>query len=99
MSIRNEDVIAYWIAKLPLKNKKIPSLHTDGTGLYSYDLLIGEWKNEIPLLYNYTAISRIGPYGHLIPSAGYYSNTTTAHINEAVAGGGLLVPTKGIKFA
>ena len=94
MTTLNAGVVKAWLDRKGAKNHD-NNFTTNGTVLYSYGLLIGEWVHDVPLVYNYTSSDKIGPYGHAVLSAGFYSITTSAHVNKAVSGGGLLMPTKG----
>lgn len=95
-NLTNHDTISYWLSNMPACNKN-QTLYTDMSGavLFSYGKLIGEWKNGIPLVYNYTATAKLGPYGHPVPSLKSVSHTTTTHVNLAIKLGGLLVPRYG----
>ncbi len=59
------------------------NMHTDGQLLYSYALLIGEWRDGAPVVFNYTAHNDGNPFGHTVPSEGFYSMTTSHHVGLA----------------
>ena len=54
-----------------------------GTRLYSYALCIGEWRDGLPVVFNYTAHEDCNPFGHRVPSEGFYSMTTSHHVGLA----------------
>ena len=55
----------------------------DGRQLYSYALLIGEWRDGTPVVFNYTAKDDTNPFGHKVPSLGFRSMTTSHHVGLA----------------
>ena len=65
----NRDVIKAWIRG---RSSNAGTLNTDGNGLYSYSLKIGEYLNGKFVVYDYTT-----------PGGNFYSVTTSAHVNTA----------------
>ncbi len=58
-------------------------MHTDGNKLFSYNLLIGEHRDGLPVVFNYTAKPDRNPFGHVVLSLGFVSMTTSAHVGLA----------------
>ena len=65
----NQMVIWNWMNGKSFKSLR---MSTNGTDLYSYSLLIGKTVNNKKILFNYTA-----------RGLGYYSQTTSQHVNLA----------------
>ena len=59
------------------------NLHSDGQHLHSYALLIGEWRDGLPVVFNHTATDDGNPFGHRVPSLGFVSMTTSHHVSLA----------------
>lgn len=78
--ISNLAVVKAWAAGKPAHSK---NLSTDGSRLYSYALLIGEWRDGLPIVFNYTAHEDTNPFGHPVPSLGMVSRTTSHHVGLA----------------
>lgn len=76
----NEQVIAQWGHGLPARAF---NLHSDGDKLFSYALQIGEWRDGLPVVFNYTKRTDTNPFGHRVASEGYVSNTTSHHVRLA----------------
>ena len=66
--MRNEKVVESWLAGRPASSG---NMRTDGTRLYSYNLMIGERSDEGNIVFDYTA------------SGIYYSQTTSCHVGLA----------------
>jgi len=79
-SLRNEQVVERWA-----REELGASAHmfTDGNKLFSYRLLIGEWRDGLPVVFNYTARDDRNPFGHKVPSLGFVSKTTSNHVSLA----------------
>lgn len=60
-----------------------PHMMSDGNRLYSYELQIGEWRDGLPVVFNYTATPDGNPFGHVVESEGFYSVTTSQHVGLA----------------
>ncbi|KKN84496.1 hypothetical protein LCGC14_0289580 [marine sediment metagenome] len=58
-------------------------MHTDGRTIHSYELCIGEWRNNVPVVFNYTAREQVTVGGHAVPSEGFYRVTTSGHVRIA----------------
>jgi hypothetical protein len=65
---RNDEVIESWLAGRAASSGR---MRTDGTRLYSYNLMIGERTDEGNVVFDYTA------------SGIYYSQTTSCHVGLA----------------
>jgi hypothetical protein len=76
----NHDVIKAWASGRPARTA---NLSTDGHRLYSYALLIGEHRDGLPVVFNYTARDDSNPFGHRVPSLGFVSQTTSHHVSLA----------------
>jgi hypothetical protein len=76
----NDDVVAAWGRR---ESAKSPSMHTDGHSLFSYSLKIGEWRDGLPVVFNFTAHEDTNPFGHSVPSLGRVSATTSKHVSLA----------------
>lgn len=76
----NQQVITAWAKGRPAHSR---NLSTDGNRLYSYALGIGEWREIGPVVFNYTARADMNPFGHRVPSEGFYSMTTSRHVGLA----------------
>ena len=64
------------------------NMRSDGHRLYSYGLCIGEWRDGLPVVFNYTAHEDTNPFGHRVPSLGFRSMTTSHHVGLARQAGG-----------
>ena len=76
----NKSVVEAW------QSRRVASsgnMHTDGDKLYSYALLIGEWRDGLPVVFNYTARADMNPFGHKVASEGFKSITTSHHVSLA----------------
>ena len=93
--LTNAEVIDSWIHGHSAYNKINSLSSRQGQHLYSYNQLIGEWVNGIPVMYNYTGTARYGPYGHLVLSIKFVSQPTSLHVGEAIKGGGMLIARYG----
>lgn len=82
----NPQVAAAWARGQDGQSSRMRS---EGGGLYSYGLQIGEWREGKPVVFNYTALTR-----HGVPSAGYYSVTTSGHVGLAHHSGAAFVPVQ-----
>ena len=80
MPMANIDVVKAWHKQQPAHTQ---NMRTDGERLYSYDLLIGEWRDGLPVVFNYTAHEDINPFGHRVSSLGFRSMTTSKHVGLA----------------
>jgi len=78
--VTNSQVIRAWSNGQPAHSAH---LSTDGDKLFSYALCIGEWRDGLPVVFNYTARADINPFGHRVPSLGFYSQTTSHHVSLA----------------
>jgi len=76
----NEQVIRAWSKG---QSARSGNLSTDGNKLFSYALPIGEWRDGLPVVFNYTARPDMNPFGHKVPSEGFYSMTTSHHVSLA----------------
>lgn len=65
MTTKTNDVAIAWIKSLPARTK---TYYTDGTKLYSYELLIGDTYTNQKVVYNYTAPNN------------FQSQTTSRHV-------------------
>ena len=65
--MRNEDVVKAWLCG---RRAASGNMSTDGSNLYSYNLLIGEGCGSV--VYNHTA-----------GGGSYYSQTTSCHVGLA----------------
>lgn len=75
--MRNSDVVYAWSEG---RAASTAHLSTDGHSLYSYALRIGEWRDGLPVVFNYTAREAMNPFGHRVPSEGFKSMTTSHHV-------------------
>ena len=82
--MNNRDVCRAWRIGLRGRNSR-GTLRSDGYKLYSYNLIIGEFVDGQPFVYNYTARSRPDGLGgeHEIPPLGFVSMTTSNHVSVA----------------
>ena len=78
--VTNSQVITAWSKGQAARSG---NLSTDGHRLYSYALCIGEWRDGLPVVFNYTARSDINPFGHRVASLGFCSQTTSHHVSLA----------------
>jgi hypothetical protein len=69
--MRNEAVISAWLAG---RRASTMNLSTDGRGLWSYNLLIGDRSDGLTRVFDYTA------------SGNYISQTTSCHVGLAIRG-------------
>ena len=76
----NLQVVKAWGAQ---KASASAHMHTDGHSIHSYALKIGEWRDGLPVVFNYTARVDVNPFGHPVPSEGFRSVTTSQHIGIA----------------
>ena len=76
----NSQVITAWANGKPANSGH---LSTDGCKLYSYALQTGEWIDGLPVVWNFTARTDMNPFGHKVPSEGFYSMTTSHHVSLA----------------
>ena len=76
----NEQVSRAWSKGQPAHSG---NLKTDGNKLFSYALCIGEWRDGLPVVFNNTARADRNPFGHKVPSEGFYSMTTSHHVSLA----------------
>jgi hypothetical protein len=76
----NAQVITAWSRR---ESARSGNLSTDGSRLYSYALQIGEWRDGLPVVFNYTARADMNPFGQKVPSEGFYSMTTSHHVSLA----------------
>ena len=60
-----------------------PNMSTDGFSIFSYALKIGEFREGLPVVFNYTSGEDVNPFGHVVPSEGFYSVTTSRHVGIA----------------
>ncbi len=76
----NQQVVERWTAR---RRGYAAHLQTDGNTLWSYKLKIGEWRDGLPVVFNYTAHDDINPFGHRVPPLGFVSMTTSRHVGFA----------------
>ena len=78
--MKNVDVARLWAAGQPARSLH---MHSDGVTLFSYALQIGEHRDGLPVVFNYTARPDCNPFGHKVESEGFYSMTTSQHVGLA----------------
>ena len=81
MAVRNREVVESWKNSAPASNHR-KSLRTDGSKLWSYELMIGDTCKEtgIKVLRDYTANGKWGKK----------SQTTSCHVGLAKMAAGLV---------
>ena len=67
----NSNVAKYWACNLPAHSNN-KQFTTDGSNLYSYNLLIGATIDDQKIVFDFTA-----PAGHMV------SSTTSTHVGRA----------------